>query len=225
MEAQGGTQTRIDRREGLLVIAMRLFSERSYEDVSIDEVAAQAGVAKGLLYYYFGSKRGLYATGLERLAAELRDHTLAATAELQDLPPIELLAAAIDAHLSYVEERAAGYRALLGSVGAHPEIRTILEGERTFRRTQIEQQLPPEIMRGPALTIALKGWLSFVDGAVFAWLEDRVLDRPQVLELCMRAFTGSVIAASKVDEKRRNSSGSRPLSSVLNEGQTMEDRG
>ncbi|HEY7933282.1 MAG TPA: hypothetical protein VID48_05595, partial [Solirubrobacteraceae bacterium] len=110
-------------------------------------------------------------------------------------------------------------RALLSSVGAHPEIRAILESERTFRRELIEGQLPEDIPRGPALTVALKGWLSFVDGAVFAWLEEPLLNRAQVRELCMRAFGGSVLAASKVDEKYRRSGCSGPLSSVLNEGQ------
>lgn len=188
-----------DRREDLLLAAMRLFSEHPYEDVSVDDIAALAGVAKGLLYYYFESKRGLYARALERLAAELREQIVAATAD-RELEPIELLQRAIDAHLSYVEQRSAAYRALLGSVGAHPEVRAVLERERTFHRDLLEERLPPEVPRGPTLTVALKGWLHFLDGAVFAWLEQRSLDRGQVCELCSRTFYGIVLAASKVQD-------------------------
>jgi AcrR family transcriptional regulator len=178
--------------------ALRLFSELPYEDVSVDQIAAEAGVAKGLLYYYFGSKRGLYATGLGRLATDMREQMLAAIGE-DELSSMSSLDRAFDAHLSYIEKRSAGYRALLGSAGAHPEVRAILERERTFHREFIEQRLPPEVPRGAALTVALRGWLHFVDGAVLAWLEGGQLERQQVRELCTRVLTSSVIAAVKVD--------------------------
>lgn len=194
----GGVEASADRREELILAAVRLFSELPYEDVSVDYIAAEAGVAKGLLYYYFGNKRGLYARGLERLTAEMREQILAATSDPQ-LSPRESLDNAFNAHLAYIEERSAGYRALLGSVGMHPEMRVILERERTFHLELIEENLPPEVQRGAALTVALRGWLHFVDGAVLAWLEGRTLDRQQVRDLCTHALVGALIAASKVD--------------------------
>jgi AcrR family transcriptional regulator len=179
---------------------MRLFSEHPYEDVSVDYIAAQAGVAKGLLYYYFDSKRGLYARTLERLADEMRQEILAATAN-RELAPVDLLHRAIDAHLGYVEQRAAAYRALVSSVGAHPEVRAVLERERSFHRELLEERMPAEVPRGSALTVALKGWLHFLDGAVFAWLEQQeTLDRAQVCELCSGTLYGIVLAACRVHE-------------------------
>jgi AcrR family transcriptional regulator len=188
-----------DRREELEVAAMRLFSEHPYEEVSVDYIAAQAGVAKGLLYYYFDSKRGLYARTLERLAGEMRQQILTATAN-RELEPIDLLHRAIDAHLGYVEQRGAAYRALISSVGAHPEVRAVLERERTFHRELLEERLPQEVPRGPALTVALKGWLHFLDGAVFAWLEEHALDRAQVCELCSRTLYGIVLASVRIQQ-------------------------
>jgi AcrR family transcriptional regulator len=189
-----------DRREELVLTAVRLFSEHSYEDVSVDYIAEQAGVAKGLLYYYFGNKRGLYARALERVAAELREQIVIATAD-PSLEPKELLHSAIDAHLGYVEQRSVAYRALLSGVGAHPEVREVLEVERTFHRELLEERLPVEVPRGPALTVALKGWQHFLDGAVFAWLEQRTLDRARVCELCASTFYGIMLAACKVHEE------------------------
>ena len=61
-----------DRRAELLAIGRRLFASHAYDELSIDELAARAGVAKGLLYYYFGSKRGYYVAVVEAAAAELR---------------------------------------------------------------------------------------------------------------------------------------------------------
>jgi AcrR family transcriptional regulator len=44
------------RRAQLLDIGARLFAERAYEDVWIEEVAELAGVSRGLMYHYFPTK-------------------------------------------------------------------------------------------------------------------------------------------------------------------------
>ncbi|ALE92753.1 hypothetical protein AOC05_11295 [Arthrobacter alpinus] len=49
-----------ERRQQILVCAQKLFSERAYEDVSATDIAASAGVARGLINHYFGNKRELY---------------------------------------------------------------------------------------------------------------------------------------------------------------------
>src|ERR1700729_3007126 len=49
-----------ERRRQILACARRLFSERSYDAVSTTDLAAEAGVARGLLHHYFGTKRDLY---------------------------------------------------------------------------------------------------------------------------------------------------------------------
>ena len=44
------------RRQELLKIAYRMFVEKGYDNTSIDEIIAEAGIAKGTYYYYFPSK-------------------------------------------------------------------------------------------------------------------------------------------------------------------------
>jgi AcrR family transcriptional regulator len=44
------------RKQELLKIAYRMFTEKGYENTSIDEIIAEAGIAKGTYYYYFPSK-------------------------------------------------------------------------------------------------------------------------------------------------------------------------
>lgn len=60
----------------LLAAALRLFGKRGYAAVSVREVARAAGVTTPAVYYYFGSKRGLYLRVLhdllERRAAAMR---------------------------------------------------------------------------------------------------------------------------------------------------------
>lgn len=53
-------------REDILNTACKLFSEKGYDAVGVQEVCEKAGITKPTLYYYFGSKKGL----LQALAAE-----------------------------------------------------------------------------------------------------------------------------------------------------------
>lgn len=52
----------------ILEAAGRSFSSRGFGDTPVSELAAEAGVTSGLLYYYFSSKRGLF----EAVAADAR---------------------------------------------------------------------------------------------------------------------------------------------------------
>ena len=44
------------RKQELLQIAYRMFLQKGYEETSVDEIIAQAGIAKGTYYYYFETK-------------------------------------------------------------------------------------------------------------------------------------------------------------------------
>lgn len=48
------------RREEILGCAVRLFGERPYAAVSTTDIAREAGVARGLINHYFGTKKELY---------------------------------------------------------------------------------------------------------------------------------------------------------------------
>jgi AcrR family transcriptional regulator len=49
-----------ERPAQLLAAALGLFVERGYAATRLDDVAARAGVSKGTLYLYFGSKQALF---------------------------------------------------------------------------------------------------------------------------------------------------------------------
>lgn len=55
-------------RERILHNAIQLIAQRGYSGAGIDELAARAGIAKTAIYYHFGSKEGLLAAVLERVA-------------------------------------------------------------------------------------------------------------------------------------------------------------
>ncbi len=57
--------TKKSRKEEIMKAAAVLFSQKSYHDVTVDQIAEQVGVAKGTIYLYFESKENLYLGILE----------------------------------------------------------------------------------------------------------------------------------------------------------------
>jgi AcrR family transcriptional regulator len=51
--------------------ARRLFAAQGFENTSIDQIAAQAGIAKGAIYHHFASKQEIFTQVLEGLQAEI----------------------------------------------------------------------------------------------------------------------------------------------------------
>ncbi len=99
-----------ERRRQLLDVSRRLFAERGFEGTSIEEIAAQAGVSKPVVYEHFGGKEGLYAVVVDR---EVERLTVAAT-ELLDRPYTKpKFEAAAVSLLRYIEENADGFRILV----------------------------------------------------------------------------------------------------------------
>lgn len=58
------------RRQELLKIAYRLFTQKGYEKTSIDEIISQADIAKGTYYYYFPSKEATLEEVIDMMISE-----------------------------------------------------------------------------------------------------------------------------------------------------------
>jgi TetR/AcrR family transcriptional repressor of nem operon len=64
---------RARNRHALLDAAMRLFRERGFSDVTIADIAAEAGLTHGAFYTHFASKEALCAEALEEAMAQRRE--------------------------------------------------------------------------------------------------------------------------------------------------------
>ena len=56
----------------ILEVAMAEFAEKGLAGARIDEIAAATHTSKRMIYYYFGSKEGLYLAVLEQAYARMR---------------------------------------------------------------------------------------------------------------------------------------------------------
>lgn len=79
--------------------------------VSMDDVAAEAGVSRVVLYRYFGDKGGLYQAVAERYVADLMVELRAALRRTAD--PRRRLRRAIDTYVRFIEENAEMYDFLM----------------------------------------------------------------------------------------------------------------
>ena len=70
---------------GILDVATKEFAEKGLSGARIDEIAAATQTSKRMIYYYFGSKEGLYVAVLEEAYRRMR--TIEAQLNLDDLSP------------------------------------------------------------------------------------------------------------------------------------------
>jgi TetR/AcrR family transcriptional regulator len=73
-------------RAEILDVATSEFAEHGYSGARVDEIAERTRTTKRMLYYYFGSKEGLYTEVLERAYAEIR--AAEQTVDVEHLAPL-----------------------------------------------------------------------------------------------------------------------------------------
>jgi len=59
----------------ILNAARKVFAARGFSDATVDEIAAEAGIAKGTVYLYFSSKKDIYLAALKQGIMELQERT------------------------------------------------------------------------------------------------------------------------------------------------------
>src|SRR5947209_2759962 len=117
---------RDERREQILACARRLFSQRSYAAVSSSEIAAEAGVVRGLLHHYFGTKRDLY---LEVVRSLVRMPSNPVPLQSPGRGLEVVISESVDRWLQMLERNRNTWLAAIGAqqLSGDPEVEAILE--------------------------------------------------------------------------------------------------
>jgi TetR/AcrR family transcriptional regulator len=89
-------------RAKILQAALTEFSERGLPEASTDAIAERCGVNKRMIYYYFGSKEGLYLSALESVFERLV--ALENKIEVEHLEPAAAIEAMINLKIDYYLE-------------------------------------------------------------------------------------------------------------------------
>ncbi len=176
------TARRAARRTELLDAAVRAI-RRDGPTVSMDVIAAEAGVTKPIVYRHFGDRVGLASALAEQFGAAMIADLDAALA--RELPPDQLLRATIDAYLEFVERDPHLYSFLVGRLGA-PVGTDMANGLVTQVGSRValvlgEQLRSLGIDSGPAEAWAF-GIVGMVHLAGDWWLERRTMTRARLVD-------------------------------------------
>jgi AcrR family transcriptional regulator len=174
-----------ERREQILECAVRLFGERPYAAVSTSDIAREAGVARGLLNHYFGTKRDLYLEVVRKLVL-LPDF---ADTRVMTGPLRTRVQRSVDWFLDVVSVHAKAFVAVTGAegVGDDPEIERILaEADDTAAGKVLETVgVSADVEQHRAVIRAYGG---LVKAAVREWVRGETLTRDQVHLLLSQAL-------------------------------------
>ncbi|WP_322061871.1 helix-turn-helix domain-containing protein [Paraburkholderia sp. J63] len=154
--------------ERLLSAGERLFAQYPFDEVSIDDIAEAAGVAHGLLFHYFKTKRH-FLLAVTRRAAERVD------AAHLSVPPQATSEAAVRAflksHIDSVSSRRVSFIGnSRGGAGVDAEVKAVWEESR--RRAihllcgYLEIEAPT-----PKLHALIRAWIGFIDELLIAWIQ------------------------------------------------------
>lgn len=173
-----------------------MFAERPFNDVWIEAVADEAGVSRGLVYHYFPNKRDFYAA-IVRLGVE---DTYRLTAPDESLPPEQWLPASIDSFLRYVEHNENAFRAVhRGQHSVDKEIQDVIREGRDDQIKRIASLLLPGDPASPMLLLALEGWFGLSTSLILEWLDNKAVDRAQLIELLGGSLAGIIETALRLD--------------------------
>ncbi|MCF4137417.1 TetR/AcrR family transcriptional regulator [Streptomyces sp. Tue 6430] len=191
-----GTERSLARRAELIAIGRRLFADTSYDALSMDDIARQAHVAKGLIYYYFQSKRGYYLAIIQDSVADL----VSFAASGAELPQVDRVHRTIDGYLRFAEHHQAAYRTIVsGGVGFDAEVHAIRDG--------VREAIVATIAEGaygrsdiPALPrMSLLSWVCSVEGATLDWIHRPELSRETMRDLLVKTLGGALRAVEELD--------------------------
>ncbi|MPY79303.1 MAG: TetR family transcriptional regulator [Actinophytocola sp.] len=168
------------RREQILDCAIRLFGERPYAEVSTTDIAREAGVARGLINHYFGSKRGLYLEVVRRMVTV----PVADRSAVPDGSLAERVEFSVDWLLDVISARGKTWVAVLGTegVGNDPEVERILaEADETAAENLVRTVgLRDAEPAGAELRAIVRAFGGMVKAAGREWITHGTLTREQV---------------------------------------------
>jgi AcrR family transcriptional regulator len=163
------------RREQLLDLGARLLATRTLDEISIELLAEEAGISRGLLYHYFGNKQEFHVAVVRRAVADI--YAITAPRDIAD--PLEQLSVSLGAYVDYVTENYTGYVSLIrAAAGGNEELRAVYQearGALTGRIFEIagsEQLAALGVVDSPATRLLVDGWAALVENVTVAWVQD-----------------------------------------------------
>ncbi len=185
-----------ERRAQLIALGVELVGASSFDAVSVDDVAAAAGISRSLLFHYFPTRADFLVAVAEAAAEELFE----ATAPDPSVPPDEQLRAGLSTFLDYIEARREAYLSLVrGAAGGEAGLQAVFDRTRDRITERVidgmSELLPADTLRDPRLRMAVRGWVAFNEEVAQVWLSGEPIGRDELLDLMANSLAALAFAA------------------------------
>ena len=189
--APGQRLRRTARREQIVAAATHAFARSGFAATSLDDIAAEAGISRVILYRHFESKADLYRAVLDRAVARLVSAVGAANYTPQS----------VDALIGAAAEDPAGFRLLFQHAAREPEFRQQMEAFQASMAAVAYRQLAELIPEVSWARWAAQLAPKVAVEAIIAWLDVGQPDRDRAAVRILQALAGLVLAAQRLDSR------------------------
>ncbi|MFG3131980.1 TetR/AcrR family transcriptional regulator [Streptomyces tendae] len=196
-----------ERRQQLIGVALDLFSRRSPDEVSIDEIASAAGISRPLVYHYFPGKLSLYEAALQRASDDLA----ARFVEPHQGPLGARLLRVMGRYFDFVDEHGPGFSALMRggpavtaggacSMSTASTTNALVDSVRQAAYVQILSHL--DVTEPPArLELVVRSWISLAESTALLWLDGRRIPRAELEAQLVHDFAALLAVSAAYDEE------------------------
>ncbi|MBW8793563.1 MAG: TetR/AcrR family transcriptional regulator [Streptomyces sp.] len=187
-----------ERRQQLIGVALELFSRRSPDEVSIDEIASAAGISRPLVYHYFPGKLSLYEAALKRASEDLADRFH----EPHEGPLGARLLRVMRRFFDFVDEHGPGFAALMrgGPAVGSSATNALIDSVRQAAYEQILAHLGIT-EAPPRLELVIRSWISLAESTALIWLDGRRIPRAELEIQLVHDFAALTAVSAAYDEE------------------------
>lgn len=174
-----------ERRRQLVEIGWRLLQSRPIHEMALDEVAAEAGISRTLVFHYFPTKGDFYAAVVQSAG----EHLLRPVVTPEGASADERVRTLVEGFVRLVERNRASYSALVRAAGGGDQRVVDLIGE--IRDSLVPKWLAAAEWNEPdsnALArLVVRGWLVGMEETVLAW-DPRTVRREDLIDHLSRSL-------------------------------------
>lgn len=179
---------RAQRREQILAAATKAFARNGFAATGLDDIAAEAGITRVILYRHFDSKTDLYQAALDRFCTVLSDHVREPVGGFTDASVDGLLKAAI--------AEPDGFRLLFVHAAREPEFKAAADRFRSditeIAHLQISKVVADQAWARWAAHLAPAAAIE----AIIAWLDAEQPDPHLAADRVRHVIAGVITAAA-----------------------------
>lgn len=183
------------RRAQLIELGVQMLATRTLDELSVEDLAQQAGISRGLLFHYFASKQEFHLEVARAAAQELLRRTEPDPAQA----PVAALHASLGAFIDYVEENPDNYTSLVrGAASGDGDMRAIFDATRATLAQRVVSVIGEAAAdRRAHVELAVHGWVAYVEECVIRWIGTRAVTRDELLGMLSRSLPAVVLATSE----------------------------